>query len=160
MPMQSKNKIRTLKKGGHMQIPHKHKGNSRTAKKKGNPAHYVSTLFYNAKQMQMATYEHFAEIAIAICTNPDCVDELSIMDLIRIHLSLFNFSHPAAPPNLIIIAGALVVTRLDELQQQTGLNFGIDAMEIAEIEARKAHFREAAKNAIRRFNEADYWGYP
>jgi len=53
-----------------------------------------------------------------------------------------------------------VVTRLDELQQQTGLNFGIDAMEIAEIEARKAHFREAAKNAIRRFNEADYWGYP
>lgn len=133
---------------------------SKNSKKGGNSPQNISVMFYDMKQKQAATYEQYAEIALAICKNPDCVNEVSIMDLVRIHLGLYNLSHPNVPLNIIVLAGGVIATRLHELERTTGLNIGANPPELAEVLSMKTFLHEACKNAIIEYNECDGWVYP
>jgi hypothetical protein len=143
-----------------MTMQRKNKPNYNATKKGHNLTQDINTLSRNVKQLEANTQEYYAEIAIAICTNPDCVNKLSIMDLFHIYDNLYYFSHQNVPLNLIILAVGVIGNRLRELERQTGLNFGVDAPEIAEIESSKAFMREACKNAIKTFNTGEGWVYP
>jgi hypothetical protein len=86
--------------------------------------------------------EVLSNLASAICTNPNCLHDFKVDELLRAYELLHSFAHWSENAEVVSMAASWLTLRLVEVQEESDLELGLERQSREQIEKCKEEFRQ------------------